>query len=172
MVKIDERNQQLDNIASLVKSSNAEVEDKVSQIIEKSRSLEKQLEQLKAKLASQAGSDLASQAVEVSGIKVLAAQLEGVDPKSLRDTLDQLKNKLGKAAIVISTVVDGKVSLVAGVTKSETSLIKAGDLLKHVAEQIDGKGGGRPDMAQGGGNNPDALPAALDSVSAWVKGQL
>ena len=169
---VDERNQQLDNIASLVKSSNAEVEEKVSQIIEKSKLLEKQLEQLKSKLASQAGSDLASEAVEVSGIKVLAAQLEGVDPKSLRDTLDQLKNKLGKAAIVISTVVDGKVSLVAGVTKSETSLIKAGDLLKHVAEQIDGKGGGRPDMAQGGGNNPAALPAALESVKAWVEGQL
>ena len=169
---VDERNQQLDNIASLVKSSNAEVEEKVSQIIEKSKLLEKQLEQLKSKLASQAGSDLASEAVEVSGIKVLAAQLEGVDPKSLRDTLDQLKNKLGKAAIVISTVVDGKVSLVAGVTKSETSLIKAGDLLKHVAEQIDGKGGGRPDMAQGGGNNPAALSAALESVKAWVEGQL
>ncbi len=169
---VDERNQQLDNIASLVKSSNAEVEEKVSQIIEKSKLLEKQLEQLKSKLASQAGSDLASEAVEVSGIKVLAAQLEGVDPKSLRDTLDQLKNKLGKAAIVISTVVDGKVSLVAGVTKSETSLIKAGDLLKHVAEQIDGKGGGRPDMAQGGGNNPAELPAALESVKTWVEGQL
>ena len=127
---------------------------------------------MKAKLASQAGSDLASQAIDVSGIKVLAAVLEGVEPKSLRDTVDQLKNKLGKAAVIISTVADGKVSLVAGVTKSETSLIKAGDLLKHVAEKIDGKGGGRPDMAQGGGNNPDALPEALESVKDWVKGQL
>jgi len=169
---VDKRSQQLENVASLVKSSSAEVEDKVVQILDRSRSLEKELEQLKSKLASQAGSDLASQAVEISGIKVLAAQLDGVDPKSLRDTLDQLKNKLGKAAVVISTVVDGKVSLVAGVTKAETDTIKAGDLLKHVAEQIDGKGGGRPDMAQGGGNNAAALPAALDSVTAWVEGQL
>ncbi len=169
---VDQRSQQLDNIASLVKSSSAEVEDKVLHILDRSRALEKELEQLKSKLASQAGSDLASDAVEVSGIKVLAAQLDGVDPKSLRDTLDQLKNKLGKAAVVISTVVDGKVSLVAGVTKTETDKIKAGDLLKHVAQQIDGKGGGRPDMAQGGGNDPSALPAALESVVAWVEGQL
>lgn len=169
---VEDRSQQLDNVASLVKSSSSDVEDKVTQILERSRSLEKELEQLKSKLATQAGSDLASQAVEVSGIKVLAAQLDGVDPKSLRDTVDQLKNKLGKAAVIISTVVDGKVSLVAGVTKAETSVIKAGDLLKHVAEQIDGKGGGRPDMAQGGGNNASALPAALESVKSWVEGQV
>jgi alanyl-tRNA synthetase len=168
---VEERYQQLEHISQLVKSGVANVEDKVVQIIEKSRSLEKELEQLKTKLASQAGSDLASQAVEVNGIKVLAANLDGVDPKSLRDTVDQLKNKLGKAAVVVSTVANGKVSLVAGVTKSETDNIKAGDLLKHVASQIDGKGGGRPDMAQGGGNNPDALPVALKSVVAWVEGQ-
>ncbi|MEH6457724.1 MAG: alanine--tRNA ligase [Cocleimonas sp.] len=169
---VEERSQQLDNIASLVKSSSAGVEEKVSQVLERSRSLEKELEQLKSKLASQAGSDIASNAVDVAGIKVLAANLEGVDPKSLRDTVDQLKNKLGKAAVIISTVVDGKVSLVAGVTKAETAQIKAGDLLKHVAEQIDGKGGGRPDMAQGGGNNANALPAALESVISWVEGQV
>jgi alanyl-tRNA synthetase len=115
---------------------------------------------------------LASQAVEINGIKVLAANLEGVDPKSLRDTVDQLKNKLGKAAVVVSTVANGKVSLVAGVTKAETSIIKAGDLLKHVASQIDGKGGGRPDMAQGGGNDVKALPKALESVAAWVEEQV
>ncbi len=108
----------------------------------------------------------------MKGIKVLAANLKGADPKSLRDTVDQLKNKLGKAAVVISTVNEGKVSLVAGVTKEQTSLIKAGDLLKHVASQIDGKGGGRPDMAQGGGSNVNALPKALDSVVAWVEGQI
>ena len=169
---VEERSQQLDNIAALLKSSSAGAQEKVVQVLDKSRALEKELEQLKSKLASQAGTDLASQAIDVSGIKVLAAQLEGVDPKSLRDTLDQLKNKLGKAVVIISTIVDGKVSLVAGVTKAETSQIKAGDLLKHVAEQIDGKGGGRPDMAQGGGNNPEALPAALESVKAWVEGQL
>ena len=169
---VEERSNLLDNIASLVKSSTAGVEEKVSQVIEKSRTLEKELEQLKSKLASQAGSDLASKAIEVNGIKVLAANLDGIDPKTLRDTVDQLKNKLGQAAVIISTVVNGKVSLVAGVTKAETTKIKAGDLLKHVAEQIDGKGGGRPDMAQGGGNNADALPKALESVKSWVEGQM
>ena len=169
---VEERSKQLETIAQLVKSSVNGAEEKVGLIIEKSRSLEKELDQLKSKLASQAGSDLASQAVEVNGIKVLAANLEGADPKSLRDTVDQLKNKLGKAAVVVSTVVNDKVSLVAGVTKEETSIIKAGDLLKHVASQIDGKGGGRPDMAQGGGNDVSALPAALESVKGWVEGQI
>jgi alanyl-tRNA synthetase len=169
---VEARNKQLENVASLVKSSAAEVEDKVSLMLEKSRALEKELQQLKQKLASQAGSDLASDAVEIAGIQVLATNLEGADPKSLRDTVDQLKNKLGKAAVIVSTVVDGKVSLDAGVTKAETSQLKAGDLLKYVAEQIDGKGGGRPDMAQGGGSNAEALPKALASVQAWVEGQL
>ena len=169
---VEARNKQLENIANLVKSSTAEVEDKVSLMLEKSRTLEKELQQLKQKLASQAGSDLAADAVDISGIKVLARNLEGADPRSLRDTVDQLKNKLGKAAVILSTVVNGKVSLVAGVSKAETAQIKAGDLLKHVAEQIDGRGGGRPDMAQGGGSNADALPGALESVPAWVEGQL
>ena len=100
---------------------------------------------------------------------MLAANLEGIDPKSLRDTADKLKDKLGQAAVVLSTVNNGKISLVAGVSKAETSQIKAGDLLNHVAQQVDGKGGGRPDMAQGGGSNPDALDDALDSVIDWVK---
>ncbi len=169
---IEARSNQLDTIANLVKSSSKGVEEKVSLVLEKSRSLEKELQQLKQKLAAQAGSDLASDATEVSGIQVLATNLEGADPKSLRDTVDQLKNKLGKAVVIVSTVVDGKVSLVAGVTKAETAQIKAGDLLKHVASQIDGKGGGRPDMAQGGGSNAAALPAALTSVETWVKEQL
>lgn len=169
---VEARSQQLDNIASLVKSPSSGAVEKVSQILEKSRLLEKELERLKSKLASQAGSDLALQAVDVSGIQVLAAKLDGVDPKSLRHTVDQLKNRLGKAAVIISTVVDGKVSLVAGVTKAETAHIKAGDLLNHVAGQIDGKGGGRADMAQGGGNNANALPAALESVVSWVKEQV
>lgn len=168
---VEGRSDQLEKISQLVKSSVAEVDDKVALMLEKSRSLEKELEQLKSKLATQAGSDLASQAVEINGIKVLAANLEGADPKSLRDTVDQLKNKLGKAAVIVSTVANGKVSLVAGVSKDETTIIKAGDLLKHVASQIDGKGGGRPDMAQGGGNKPEALAAALESVAAWVEEQ-
>ena len=168
---VEERSQQLEKISSLVKSGVANVEQKVVQIIDKSRALEKELDQLKAKLASQAGSNLAAEAIEINGIQVLAANLEGVDPKSLRDTVDQLKNKLKKAAVVVSTVANNKISLVAGVTKEETSIIKAGDLLKHVASQIDGKGGGRPDMAQGGGNDVKALPAALESVAKWVEEQ-
>ncbi len=169
---INQRSQQLESIADLVKSGVNGAKEKVGLVLEKSRVLEKELDQLKSKLAAQAGSDLASQAVEINGIKVLAANLEGADPKSLRDTVDQLKNKLGKAAVVVSTIANGKVSLVAGVTKAETSTIKAGDLLKHVASQIDGKGGGRPDMAQGGGNDTKALPAALESVTKWVEAQV
>jgi alanyl-tRNA synthetase len=123
-------------------------------------------------MASSAGSELAGSAVDIKGIKVLAALLDGVDPKSLRDTVDQLKNKLGTAAIVLATVQDGKVSLVAGVTKDTMGQIKAGDLVNMVATQVGGKGGGRPDMAQAGGNNPDALPTALQAVPDWVQQQI
>ena len=166
---VDGREAQLALIAKSVKSSTADASEKVQQLVDKSKLLEKELEQMKSKLASQAGNDLVSQAVDVNGIKVLAANLEGADPKSLRETADQLKNKLGKAAVVIATVNGDKVSLVASVTKAESATIKAGDLLGFVAKQIDGKGGGRPDMAQGGGTNPAALPAALESVVDWVK---
>lgn len=166
---VDDREAQLATIAKSVKSSAADVSEKVQQLVDKSKQLEKELEQMKSKLASQAGNDLVSLAVDVNGIKVLAANLEGADPKSLRETADQLKNKLGKAAVVIATVNGDKVSLVASVTKAESATIKAGDLLGFVAKQIDGKGGGRPDMAQGGGTNPAALPGALDSVVDWVK---
>ncbi|NOR52456.1 MAG: alanine--tRNA ligase, partial [Gammaproteobacteria bacterium] len=136
-----------------------------------SRTLEKELQQLKSRLASSQGSDLAGQAVDINGIKVLAAKLDGVDPKSLRDTVDQLKNKLHKAAIILAVVNGSKISLVAGVTKEESSQVKAGDLLKMVAEQVGGKGGGRPDMAQGGGSQPENLDAALASVEVWVQNQ-
>ncbi|WP_022950891.1 alanine--tRNA ligase [Leucothrix mucor] len=166
---IDAREAQLSQIAQAVKSNVQDAPDKVMQLVDKSKQLEKELDQLKLRLASQAGNDLVSQAVDVNGIKVLAAHLEGADPKSLRDTVDQLKNKLGRAAVIVATVQGGKVSLVAGVTKAESETIKAGALLSHVAAQIDGKGGGRADMAQGGGNNPDALPQALESVVNWVK---
>ncbi|MCW8828325.1 MAG: DHHA1 domain-containing protein, partial [Gammaproteobacteria bacterium] len=126
-------------------------------------------EQLKGKLASSQGSDLAAGAEDINGIKVLAANLEGADPKGLRDIVDQLKSKLGTAAIVLSTVQGEKISLVAGVSKDATDRIRAGDMLKAVAEQVGGKGGGRPDMAQGGGTEPQNLAAALDSVGDWVK---
>ncbi|MGI9304708.1 MAG: alanine--tRNA ligase, partial [Gammaproteobacteria bacterium] len=159
----------LEHISELVKGSRADADEKVKQLIERNRALEKELAKLKSKLSSQAGADLAAQAVDVEDLKVLAVQLDGADPKSLRDTLDQLKNKLGSAAIVLATVVDGKVSLVAGVTKDRTNNLKAGDLVNAVAQQVGGRGGGRPDMAQAGGDNPEALPAALQSVPDWVR---
>ena len=163
---------QLGSIAELVKGSRDDAVDKVKQLIERSRQLEKELQQLKGKLASSAGSDLAAQAQEINGIKVLAAKLEGADVATLRSTLDQLKNKLGAAAVVLASVNNDKVSLVAGVTKEETKQIKAGDLVNAVAQQVGGKGGGRPDMATAGGSNPAALDGALASVPEWVKSQL
>jgi alanyl-tRNA synthetase len=159
-------------VSSLVKAGRDDVKDKVKALVERNRTLEKELEQLKARLAAAAGSDLAASAVEIDGVKVLAAALEDAEPKSLRDTLDQLKNKLGSAVIVLATVKDDKVSLVAGVTKDKTHLVKAGDLVKFVAEQVGGRGGGRPDMAQAGGNDASALPAALSSVEAWARDKL
>lgn len=133
------------------------------------KELEKELQQLKAKLANQASADIESHAVDIDGIKVLAHHIEGTDVKTLRETLDRLKDKLGSAAIVLGTTKDEKVSLVAGVTKDQTSRIKAGDLVNVVATQVGGKGGGRPDMAQAGGNNPAALDQALQSVPDWVR---
>jgi alanyl-tRNA synthetase len=138
-------------------------------LLDKTRKLEKELDQLKAKLASSQGSDLAAQAVEVEGIQVLAARLEGVDAKALRDTVDQLKQKLGSAAVLLAVVEDGKVSLAAGVTKDQTGRIKAGELVNAVAQQVGGKGGGRPDMAMAGGSQPEHLDAALASVVDWVR---
>ena len=159
-------------VAELVRGSRDDVDDKVVQLLEKNRALEKELQQLKGRLASSQGSDLASQAVDVEGLKVLAARMEGADVKTLRDTLDQLKNKLGSAAVVLAAVNDGKVSLVAGVTKDRTGEIKAGELVNAVASQVGGKGGGRPDMAQAGGSQPENLDSALESVTGWVQQQL
>jgi len=169
---IGETEKNLGKIAALLKADSSTVEAKVQQLVERSRSLEKEVEQLKAKLASSQGGDLASQAVEIDGIKVLAAKLEGGDGKSLRDTVDQLKNKLGVAAVVLAAVEGDKVSLAAGVTKAETQRIRAGDLVNHVAQQVGGKGGGRPDMAMAGGKDPSGLEAALQSVPGWVRDQL
>jgi alanyl-tRNA synthetase len=169
---IDANEQRLDQIAALVKCHRADVDQKVRQVLERNRAMERELEQLKARLAASKGSDLVSRAVEIDGINVLAAHLEGADAKSLRTTLDQLKDKLRSAAIVLATVIDDKVSLVAGVTKDQTRRVKAGDLVNAVARQVGGQGGGRPDMAQAGGNNPAALDAALRSVPEWVRAQL
>ena len=163
---------QLATIADAVKASKADAKDKVVQLLDRNRALEKELNQLKAKLATQAGSDLAEAAIEIDGMKVLAQKIEGADAKSLRDTLDQLKNKLGSAAIVLGTSNGDKVSLIAGVTKDQTNRIKAGDLVNAVAVQVGGKGGGRPDMAQAGGTDPAALDAALQSVPDWIRENL
>ncbi|MCP5141664.1 MAG: alanine--tRNA ligase [Gammaproteobacteria bacterium] len=169
---VEANEERLDRMAGLLKAGRDDVEGKVGQLIERARKLEKELDALKAKLASSAGSDLVSQAIDIAGIKVLAARLEGVDPKSLRDTVDQLKNKLGTAAVVLAAVADGKVSLAAGVSKDATDRIKAGDLVNSVATQVGGKGGGRPDMAMAGGTDPSNLDGALAGVAAWVQAQL
>ncbi|SFR41297.1 alanyl-tRNA synthetase [Marinobacter daqiaonensis] len=166
---VSETENTLDQVAGLVRGSRDTVVEKVQAVIDRNRLLEKEVDQLKGRLASSAGADLAGSAVEVRGLKVVAAQLEGADRKALMETADQLKNKLGEGVVVLATVEDGKVTLVAGVTKSATGRVKAGDLMKHLASQVDGKGGGRPDMAQGGGNNPEALPAALEGVASWVE---
>jgi alanyl-tRNA synthetase len=156
-------------LAGMLKGGRDDLDDRVASLLERGRSLEKELDQLKARLASSAGKDLAAQAVEVGGIKVLAAHIEGVDPKALRETLDQLKDKLGSAVVVLATVTDAKVSLVAGVTPDLTGRLKAGDLIREVAARVGGKGGGRPDMAQAGGTDPNGLPAALGLVEGWVR---
>ena len=134
--------------------------------------MEKEMAKFKSKLASSQGVDIASQAVEVNGAKVLAAAIEGADAKTLRDTLDQLKGRFKSAAIVLGSTDGPKVTLIAGVTSDLTGKIKAGDLVNHVATQVGGKGGGRPDMAQAGGTNPAGLPAALQSVRSWVAARL
>ena len=142
---------------------------KLEQLLERNRQLEKELEQVKGKMASRASAELGEQAEIINGIHVLAHNMDGADPKTLRETVDQLKSKLGTAIIVLGTVTDDKVSLVAGVTKDSTDRVQAGDLINFVAQQVGGRGGGRPDLAQAGGNNPSALQSALASVSEWVK---
>jgi alanyl-tRNA synthetase len=169
---IGETEKNLAEVADLVKGSREDAVAKIGQLLDRNRKLEKELDALKARLASSQGSDLASEAIEVDGIKVLAAHLEGVDGKGLRETVDQLKNKLGAAAVILAAVDGKKVSLVAGVTKAETARVKAGELVNYVASQVGGKGGGRPDMAQAGGSQPENLPDALASVEDWVKQQL
>ncbi len=156
-------------LANLVKGGREDLNDKVAQILERSKRLEQELGEVKAKLASSAGADLASRALDVDGVKVLAAKIDGVDAKGLRDTLDQLKSKLGSAVVVLAAESGGKVSLVAGVTKDLTGRMKAGDLVKVAAQKVGGKGGGRPDMAQAGGNDPSGLPEALGLVDGWVR---
>ncbi len=160
--------QRLAAAAEALRVSPENVPSRLEQVLERSRGLEKEVERLQQRLASQAGSDLAAQAVNVGGIRVLAARVDGDQAKGLREAVDQLKNKLGSAAIVLAAVDGGKVRLVAGVTKDATDRIKAGELVNAVAAQVGGKGGGRPDFAQAGGTDPGALEGALASVPGWV----
>jgi alanyl-tRNA synthetase len=169
---VQQQETQLAAVAEVLKAPSAEIANRVAQLQDNVKALEKELARLKSKLAASQGDDLAAQAVEIKGIKVLAATLEGADVATLRETMDKLKDKLKTAAIVLAAVADGKISLIAGVTADLTKQVKAGDLVNSVAQQVGGKGGGRPDMAQAGGSDVAALPAALASVPAWVEGKL
>ncbi len=170
--RIEQSDSMLEQIAARLKSGRENLTERIDAMLDKNRQLEKELEQLKSKLASSSGNALTDQAVDINGIKVLAAKLENVEPKALREIVDQLKNKLGSTAIVLATVNGDNVSLVAGVSKDQTDRIKAGELVNVVATQVGGKGGGRPDMAQAGGNNPAALDSALAGVAGWVQEKL
>ena len=169
LARVSAQEQQLQQVADAVKSQPHEAATRIGQILDHMKSLEKELSSLKSKLASAQGDELLSQAQDINGVKVLAAKLDGSDAAVLRETLDKLKDKLKSAAIVLASVNDGKVSLIAGVTADATAKVKAGELVNFVAQQVGGKGGGRPDMAQAGGTQPEHLAAALASVPAWVK---
>ncbi len=166
------RDAMLTRAAGLFKAPVGELEAKIAQLLEHARATERELARLKTKAAASAGDDLAGGAIDVKGAKVLAVALDGADVKALRETMDKLKDKLKSAAIVLASVADGKVTLIAGVTSDLTGKVKAGELVNHVALQVGGKGGGRPDMAQAGGTDPAGLPAALQSVRAFVEQRL
>ncbi|WP_407279906.1 alanine--tRNA ligase [Aromatoleum evansii] len=169
---VQEQERRVQGVAALLKAQPDEVAERVAAVLDNVRALEKELARLKSKLAASQGDDLVAQATDVKGIKVLAAMLDGADVPTLRETMDKLKDKLKSAAIVLASTADGKVSLIAGVTADQTAKVKAGELVNFVAQQVGGKGGGRPDMAQAGGTEPSKLPAALAGVSDWVAGKL
>ncbi|MNH01639.1 Alanine--tRNA ligase [compost metagenome] len=162
----------LQDVAHLVKGDSNNLTDKVRAVLDRTRALEKELQQLKDQQAAQESASLSSQAKLVNGVKLLVSQLDNVEPKIMRTMVDDLKNQLGSAIIVLATVEEGKVSLIAGVTKDLTDRVKAGELIGNIAQQVGGKGGGRPDMAMAGGSDANALPAALNSVEAWVAAKL
>jgi alanyl-tRNA synthetase len=169
---VQQQQTRLHEAAAALKTQPHEVTQKIAQIIDNVRNLEKELSRLKSKMASSQGDSLAEQAADVKGIKVLAAEIAGADAKALREAMDKLKDKLKSAAIVLAAAGDGKVALIAGVTSDVTGKVKAGELVNFVAQQVGGKGGGRPDMAQAGGTEPDKLPQALASVQKWVSERL
>jgi len=155
-------------VAGSLKAAPTELQGRVSQVLEQVRALEKEVAQLKGKLASSQGDELLARAIDVKGIKVLAATLDGADAKALRETMDKLKDKLKTAAIVLAAVDGGRVQLAAGITADSVSRLKAGELVNFVAQQVGGKGGGKPDLAMAGGTDASRLGAALDSVPGWV----
>ncbi|EDU8012297.1 alanine--tRNA ligase [Salmonella enterica subsp. arizonae] len=172
MATVHAQSDRLNDIAHLLKGDSQNLGDKVRAVLERSRQLEKELQQLKDQAAAQESASLSSKAVDLNGVKLLVSELAGVEPKMLRTMVDDLKNQLGSTVIVLATVVEGKVSLIAGVSKDVTGRVKAGELIGMVAQQVGGKGGGRPDMAQAGGTDAAALPAALASVQGWVSAKL
>jgi len=155
-------------IAGTLKAAPAEVSGRLAQVMEQMRALEKEVAALKGRLASSQGDELLARAVDVKGLKVLAATLDGADAKTLRETMDKLKDKLKTAAIVLAAVDGGRVQLAAGVTADSVGRVKAGDLVNFVAQQVGGKGGGKPDLAMAGGSEPAKLGSALASVAGWV----
>lgn len=169
---VQEMSRKVDEAAVALKTQPDELVNRIVQLQDQMKGLDRELSTLKARFASSQGDDLAGKAIDVSGIKVLASMVEGADVPGLRNAMDKLKDKLKTAAIVLATVKDGKVSLIAGITSDMTSKIKAGELVNFVASQVGGKGGGRPDMAQAGGSDPSGLPEALKSVKKWVQERL
>ncbi|MGS7349880.1 alanine--tRNA ligase, partial [Klebsiella pneumoniae] len=172
MAILHAQSDQLNDIAQLLKGDSHNLGEKVRAALERTRQLEKELQQLKEQAAAQESANLSSKAEEINGVKLLVSELTGVEPKMLRTMVDDLKNQLGSTIVVLATVADGKVSLIAGVSKDVTDRVKAGELVGMVAQQVGGKGGGRPDMAQAGGTDASALPAALASVKGWVSAKL
>ncbi len=172
MATVHAQSDRLNDIAHLLKGDSQNLGDKVRAVLERTRQLEKELQQLKDQAAAQESANLSSKAVDLNGVKLLVSELAGIEPKMLRTMVDDLKNQLGSTVIVLATVVEGKVSLIAGVSKDVTDRVKAGELIGMVTQQVGGKGGGRPDMAQAGGTDAAALPAALASVQGWVSAKL
>jgi len=172
LAQVYAQSSQLQDIAQLVKANSSNLNDKVRGLVDHVRALEKELQQLRDQQAAQESASLSSSAIDINGAKLLVSELSNVEPKMLRTMVDDLKNQLGSAVIVLATVAEGKVSLIAGVTKDLTDRVKAGELVGELAQQVGGKGGGRPDMAQAGGTDAQALKGALAGVESWVTSRL
>jgi alanyl-tRNA synthetase len=172
LARVADEERVLGEVSGLLAASGDDVVEKLRQLFDKQKKLEREIESFKAKAASSASADLATSAVDVAGIKIVAARIEGLDAKSLRDSVDVLKQQLGDCAIILAGALDGRVSLVAGVGGAALGRVKAGDLVAEVASRIDGKGGGRPDMAQGGGVDSPELPQILAGIPAWIESRL